>query len=111
MLYGGRVAGQKWGAAIVQDLVSSPAVMKSFTYADSLGCVDGNCAQIVGAEQAYSQAYISGAEAWACLPPEERPVWWGTNPPTRASQFPVCCWPLCDRPTPERLGGGGRARV
>ena len=56
--------------------------------ADALVCTEGSCVQVAGAEQAYIQAEIPGAETRVRLPPEGRPEW-------RRKNFHRVCKPAC----------------
>ena len=67
---GNNVIDQDWGAALFQDLGSSPASMEASKAVDFYGCMDGHAIQQADAEQAYIQADLKGKETWILLPEE-----------------------------------------
>ena len=67
---------QNFGAAMIQDLGSSPAAMGAAKIADLFGCPPGHSLEIDDAVQAYVQAEMKGTSTWVCMPPEYRPARW-----------------------------------
>ena len=70
--------------ALFQDLGSCPATMEAARAADAYGCLDGHDIQQCDAEQAYTQAELSGTPTWVRLPRDQWPASWA------GMKDPVC---------------------
>ena len=73
---GNRVKDENWDVAMFSDLSSSPASMEAGKAADAVGLFPGNTVEQADAEQAYTQAKLSGSPTWVRLPKDQWPASW-----------------------------------
>ena len=73
---GNNVKDQDNNWAIFAELGSNPATMDAARAADAYGLFPGHCIQQSDAEQAYTQAWLSGTETWVRLPKDQWPDHW-----------------------------------
>ena len=73
---GNRVKDENWDVAMFSDLSSSPASMEAGKAADAVGLFPGNTVEQCDAEQAYTQAKLSGNPTWVRLPKDQWPSSW-----------------------------------
>ena len=64
--------GGNW--AIFADLGSSPATMEAAKAADAYGLLPGHAVEQSDAEQAYTQAWLTGTDTWVRLPRDQWPA-------------------------------------
>ena len=72
--------------AIFAELGSSPATMEAARAADAYGLCPGHAVQQSDAEQAYTQAWLTGTETWVRLPRDQWPERWHRD----KMEDPVC---------------------
>ena len=83
---GNNVKDQDANWAIFQEFGSNPATMEGARAADAYGLFEGHDVEQSDAEQAYTQAWLTGVETWVRLPYDQWPQKWkGDN-----MQDPVC---------------------
>ena len=70
---GNNVRDEYGNWAIFAELGSSPATMEAARAADAYGLLPGHAVQQSDAEQAYTQAWLTGTETWVRLPKEQWP--------------------------------------
>ena len=78
-VYDGRthMARDEYNAyALFEDLGSSPATLESSKMVDAYGLMPGHDAEDADAEQAYTQAVLTGPPCWVTLPQEHWPASW-----------------------------------
>ena len=83
---GNNVRDEYGNWAIFAELGSSPATMEAARAADAYGLFPGHAVQQSDAEQAYTQAWLSGTETWVRLPRDQWPQEWIDQD----MQDPVC---------------------
>jgi hypothetical protein len=83
---GNNVRDQDGNWAIFQELGSCPATLEAARCADCYGLAPGNDVLQADAEQAYTQALLTGATTWVRLPRDQWPPEWVE----RGLRDPVC---------------------
>ena len=70
---GNNVRDEYGNWAIFAELGSSPATMEAARSADAYGLCPGHAVEQSDAEQAYTQAWLSGTPTWVRLPRDQWP--------------------------------------
>ena len=84
-VFQGNNVKHEWGQwAIFAELGSSPATMDAARAADAYGLMPGHAVEQSDAEQAYTQAWLSGTDTWVRLPRDQWPKAW------EGMEDPVC---------------------
>ena len=73
---GNHVKDEAGNWAIFADLGSSPATMEAAKAADAYGLLPGHAVEQSDAEQAYTQAWLTGTDTWVRLPKDQWPDSW-----------------------------------
>ena len=73
---GNNVKDEEGNWAIFQELGSSPATMEAARCADAYGLFPGHAVRKSDAEQAYTQAWLTGTKTWVRLPRDQWPRAW-----------------------------------
>ena len=73
---GNHVRDEAGNWAIFADLGSSPATMEAAKAADAYGLLPGHAVEQSDAEQAYTQAWLTGTATWVRLPRDQWPESW-----------------------------------
>ena len=73
---GDNVKDEAGSWALFQDLGSCPATMEAARAGDAYGCMPGHLVEQCDAEQAYTQAVLSGTTTWVRLPRDQWPESW-----------------------------------
>ena len=84
VLQGNQVKDEYWDQAIFAELSSCPTTMEAAKACDAYGLIPGHTTEQCDAEQAYTQAKITGTDTWVEIPRDQWPSSW------KHMRRPVC---------------------